>query len=168
MREALQRALDARKEDRYESGLDSLQEHQLAEQKRDMQQQLESIRQQLEDTSKRYENQAPLTTERLQQALTELERNQTSELLGISGDMIEEGLAPQAALREERISEALQNLQTDLFESSGLAAAETGTDDEAELTAADATRALQQLREALTDALARAGQSEEGLSLIHI
>ena len=159
LREALQRALDARKEDRYESGLDSLQEHQLAEQKRDMQQQLESIRQQLEDTSKRYENQAPLTTERLQQALTELERNQTSELLGISGDMIEEGLAPQAALREERISEALQNLQTDLFESSGLAAAETGTDDEAELTAADATRALQQLREALTDALARAGQS---------
>ena len=164
LREALQRALEARKEDRYESGLDSLQEQQLAEQKRSMQRQLESIKQQLEDTSNRYENQAPLTSERLQQALTELERNQASELMGISGDMIEEGLAPQAALREERIGEALRNLQTDLFESSGLAAAETGTGDEAERTAADATRALQQLREALTDALARAGQPGSGES----
>ncbi len=162
LREAMRRAMEARKENRYESGLNPQQEQALAEQKRQMQRDLESIKQQIEDASKRYSEQAPLTTERLEQALTELDTNQTSELMGISGDMIEEGMAPQAALREERISEALRNLQTDLFESSSLAAAETGTGTESDITAADATRAIQQLRQALTDALAQAGEDGTG------
>ncbi len=159
LREAMKRAMEARKENRYESGLDSQQERRLAEQKRQMQRDLESIKQQIDDASKRFSEQAPLTTERLEQALTELDRNQASELMGISGDMIEEGMAPQAALREERISEALRNLQTDLFESSSLAAAETGTGNESDASAEDATRALQQLRQALSEALAQSGQS---------
>ncbi len=159
LREAMKRAMEARKENRYESGLDSQQEQRLAEQKRQMQRDLESIKQQIDEASKRFSEQAPLTTERLEQALTELDRNQTSELMGISGDMIEEGMAPQAALREERISEALRNLQTDLFESSSLAAAETGTGDESDASAEDATRAIQQLRQALSEALAQSGQN---------
>jgi len=163
LREAMRQAMEARKENRFESGLTRDEERQLAEQKRQLQRDLEDIRQQIDDASNRFADQAPLTTERLEQALNQLDQNQTSELLGISGDMIEDGLAPQAALREERINEALRNLQTDLFESSSLAAAETGTGEEQQATAADATRTLQQLRQALNEALAQAGESGESL-----
>jgi len=153
LREAMQRALEARRENRFESGLDEQQEERLADTKRDLQRELEAIRESLEDTSQRFAEQAPLTTERLEQALDQLDRNQVAELMGTSGDMIEEGLAPQASLREERINNALRNLQTDLFESSSLAAAETGLDDDPEATVADATRAVQQLRQSLEEAL---------------
>jgi len=163
LREAMRRSMEARKENRFESGLSRAEEARLAEQKRQLQRDLEEIRQQIDDTSNRFAEQAPLTSERLEQALNELDKNQASELLGISGDMIEEGMAPQAALREERINEALRNLQTDLFESSSLAAAETGTGDEQQANASDATRTLQQLRQALTEALAQSGQAGESI-----
>lgn len=162
LREAMRRAMEARKENRFESGLDRQQEQRLAETKRQMQQELESIRDDLADTSKRFAEQAPLTTERLEQAIDELDRNQVAEMMGTSGDMIEEGMAPQAALREERINNALRNLQTDLFESASLAAAETGLNDDSEATVADATRAVQQLRQALAEALNQNNASEGG------
>lgn len=158
LREAMRRAIEAREQNRFESGLDQRDEQRLAETKRQFQQELESIRDDLAETSKRFAEQAPLTTERLEQTLDELDRTQLAELMGISGDMIEEGLAPQAALREERINNALRNLQTDLFESSSLAAAETGLGNESENTVADATRAVQQLRQALAEAMAQSGQ----------
>lgn len=164
LREAMKRALEARRENRFESGLDEQQEQRLAETKRQLQRDLESIREALEGTTDRFAEQAPLTTERLQQALDELDRNQVAELMGTSGDMIEEGMAPQAALREERINNALRNLQTDLFESSSLAAAETGLNEQSETSIADATRAVQQLRQALSEALAQSGEGQgEGL-----
>ena len=158
LREAMRRAIEAREQNRFESGLDQREEQRLAETKRQFQRELESIRDDITETTKRFAEQAPLTTERLEQTLEELDRNQLAELMGISGDMIEEGLAPQAALREERINNALQNLQTDLFESSSLAAAETGLNDESENTVADATRAVQQLRQALAEAIAQGGE----------
>ena len=152
--DAMQRALEARREGRFESGLDREQERRLTEQKRQMRRDIESIRENLAETADRFAEQAPLTTERLEQTLDALDYSQVAELMGTSGDLIEEGMAPQAALREERINNALQDLQTDLFESSSLAAAETGTEGESEATIADATRAIQQLRQALTEALA--------------
>lgn len=158
LREAMRRAIEAREQNRFESGLDQREEQRLAETKRQFQRELESIRDDITETTKRFAEQAPLSTERLEQTLEELDRNQLAELMGISGDMIEEGLAPQAALREERINNALQNLQTDLFESSSLAAAETGLNDESENTVADATRAVQQLRQALAEAIAQGGE----------
>lgn len=160
--DAMKRALEARRENRFESGLDDQQERRLAEQKRQLRKEIEAIREEIDDTSERFAEQAPLTTERLEQALRELDASQVAELMGTSGDMIEEGMAPQAALREERINEALQNLQTDLFESSSLAAAETGTEDDTEATIADATRAIQQLRQALAEALNEQGGSGTG------
>jgi len=162
LRDAMKRALEARRENRFESGLDSEQERRLAEQKRQMRRDIESIREDIEDASNRFAEQAPLTTERLEQTLEALDYSEVAELMGTSGDMIEEGMAPQAALREERISNALNNLQTDLFESSSLAAAETGTEGDSEPTVADATRAIQQLRQALTEALAQGGEAQGG------
>ncbi len=162
LREAMRRAMEARQENRFESGLDQQQEQRLAETKRQLQRDLEAIRDDLADTTKRFAEQAPLTTDRLQQAIDELDKNQIAELMGTSGDLIEEGMAPQAALREDRINNAIRNLQTDLFESSSLAAAETGLDDESENTVADATRAVQQLRQALAEAMSdAAGQGGE-------
>lgn len=160
LKEAMKRALEARRENRFESGLDQQQERQLAEQKRQMRRELESIREELQDTTDRFAELAPLTTERLEQAIEELDNNQVAELMGISGDLIEEGMAPQAALREDRINNALQNLQSDLFESSSLAAAESGINNDSDTTVAEATRAIQQLRQALSEALA--GSRSEG------
>ena len=162
LRDAMKRALEARREGRFESGLEREQERRLAEQKREMQREIESIRDDIADAGNRFADQAPLTAERLEQALQDLDNSQIAERMGTAGDLIEEGRAPQAALREESITNALRNLQTDLFESSSLAAAESGIEGDAETTVADATRAIQQLRQALTEALAQDGVAQEG------
>ena len=161
MRDALRRSMEARKENRYDSGLTPQQQRQLAEQKRAMQRQLEDIIQQAQETIDRYAEQSPETAERLQQAIDELDDTKTAELLGISGDMIEEGQAPQAALRETRITEALNNLQSDLFETQDLARNEAEDQPGEEITAADATSALQQLRAALSEALSEQRQAQQ-------
>jgi len=147
LRDALRKSMEARRENRYDSGLTPQEQDRLAEQKRGMQRQLEEIMQQTQETIDRFAEQSPETTDRLQQAIDELDKTKTAELLGISGDMIEEGQAPQAALRETRITEALNNLQNDLFETQDIAANETGVDTGDEITAADATSTLQQLRD---------------------
>lgn len=156
LRDALQRAMSAREQGVIESGLDERQERELAEQKRQMQRDLEDIREQLGDAAERFSAQNPRTAERLEEALTTLDERKTSELLGISGDMIEEGRAPQAALREQQITEALTDLQNDLLDSSSIAEAETAGPFTDERTVADASRALQQMREALNQAMQRA------------
>lgn len=160
LRDALERAMAAREQGIIESGLDDFQERELAEQKRRMQRDLEDLRNQLNETAERFAEQTPRTTERLQEALDTLEEQKISELLGISGDMIEEGRAPQAALREQQITDALTRLQNDLLESENLAAAESDSTSDASRTTADASRALQQMREALSDALSRARNGE--------
>ncbi len=158
LRDALERAMSAREQGVIESGLDAEQEVDLAEQKRQMQRDLEEIREQLRDSVERFSNQNPRTAERIDQALDDLEDKKISELLGISGDMIEVGRAPQAALREQQITEALTDLQNDLLDSASIAEAETGEPFSEERTVADASRALQQMREALNQAMQR-GQS---------
>ncbi len=162
LRDALQRSIDARTENRFDSGLSAEDERRLAEQKREMQKQLEATQQQLAEAARRFAEQAPETSARVQQALDELDRSKAAELMGISGDMIEEGMAPQAALREERISAALSGLQNDLFDAKELAAAEAASGTESATTAADATRALQQMRQALADALRESGEAPGG------
>lgn len=156
LQQALQDSMDARLENRFESGLTPQRTEELATEKRAMQRQLEEVQQQIADAIKRFEEDAPETTERLQQALDDLEDNKAAELMGISGDMIEDGMAPQAALREPRITEALRNLQNDLSAASGLATDEAQQPTPETLTAADATRSLQQTRRLLTEAINRA------------
>ncbi|OED39618.1 hypothetical protein AB833_14565 [Chromatiales bacterium (ex Bugula neritina AB1)] len=157
LRQALQRSIDARNENRFSTGLDAGAERRLAKQKREMQKQLEATVEQLADAANRFEGQAPQTSVQLERALDALDRSKAAELMGISGDMIEDGMAPQAALREERISAALAGLQNDLFNARELAAEEINTDPETPATADDATRALQQMRQALVDALNQSG-----------
>jgi hypothetical protein len=163
LRDALERAMSAREQGVIESGLEPQQEVELAEQKRQMQRDLEDIREQLGDAAERFRAQNPDTTERIDQALNDLEERKISELLGISGDMIEEGRAPQAALREQQITEALTDLQNNLLDSASIAEAETGAPVTQERTVADASRALQQMREALNQAMQR-GQAGDQTS----
>ena len=161
LRDALRKSMEARRENRYDSGLTPREQAQLAEQKRAMQRQLEEIMQQTQDTIDRFAEQSPETTDRLQQAIDELEQTKTAELLGISGDMIEEGQAPQAALRETRITEALNNLQNDLFDVQDIASNEVDQQPNDDITAADATSTLQQLRAALSEALSEQRQTQQ-------
>jgi len=159
LRDAMQQAMQARTENRFDSGLTPEEQDRLAGQKRAMQRQLEDIQQDIADAGKRFSEQAPQTSERLQQALDEIERNKTAELMGISGDLIDEGMAPQAALREERITQALRNLQTDLLDAQELASAESAEGPPDTTTAADAARTLQQLRQALAEALQNSAEN---------
>ncbi len=164
LREALRKSMEARRENRYDSGLSAQDQQRLAEQKRSMQRQLEEFMRESQDTIDRFAEQSPETAERLQQAVDSLDDSKIAELLGISGDMIEEGQAPQAALRETRITDALNNLQNDLFETQDIARNETTEETGDDITAADATATLQQLRESLTQALReqRAQQLTQG------
>jgi len=73
--------------------------------------------------------------------------------------MIDEGQAPQAAMREEDITQALQNLQSDLADASSIASSENQNDQQV-ASADDAARAVQQLRQALSEALAESGNGE--------
>ncbi len=156
LREALQRSIEARAQNLFDNGLSPLRSEELADQKRAMQRQLEAVQQDIADAIKRFDEQAPQTAERLQQALDELDRNKAAELMGISGDLIDDGMAPQASLREPRITEALRNLQNDLSDASELASDEAQQPVEQTITAADATRSLRESRQALTEALNRA------------
>ena len=156
LQEALQASMDARLENRFDSGLTPQRTQELAEQKRAMQRQLEDVQIQMADAIKRFEDDAPETAEQLQQALDELQRNKAAELMGISGDLIEDGMAAQAALREPRVTDALRNLQNDLSNASGLATDEALQPTDEIITAADATRSLQQTRRLLTEAIDRA------------
>ncbi len=163
LRDALQRSIEARNRNEFSSGLTAEQQDALAEQKRQMQRDLEKIRQQLTDATKRFAEDAPETSERLQQALDQLDATKASELMGIAGDMIEEGLAPQASLREQRVTEALRNLQRDINEATESAVAEAVQPGTEQPTAADAARSIQTLRQALSQSLQRGGEpSQQG------
>ncbi len=162
LRDAMRRSMEARQNNRFDSGLTPQQQQDLAEQKREMQKQLEQVQQQMADAIKRFEEDAPETTQRLQQALDELDQNKAAELMGISGDMIEDGMAPQASLREPRITQALRNLQNDLSEAAEIASDEASQPEQQSITAADATRSLQQMRQALTEALNQSRNGQNG------
>ena len=158
LRDAMQRAIEARNNNEFTSGLTPQQQQELAEQKREMQRDLEAVKEQLADAASRFSEDAPQTSEKLQQAIDQLDETKAAELMGIAGDMIEEGMAPQASLRERRVTEALQNLQQDLSEAGQLAAAEAGSPPDEEITAADASRSIQELRQALNQALEQANR----------
>ncbi len=161
LREAMQRSIEARNNNEFTSGLSPQEQQELAEQKREMQRALESVKNQLTDATKRFAEDAPRTSEKLQEALDRLDQTKAAELMGISGDMIEEGLAPQASLREQRVTEALRNLQQDLSEAGQLAEAEAGAPPSQEITAADASQSIQELRQALNQALNQSGQARQ-------
>jgi hypothetical protein len=158
LRDAMQRAIEARNNNEFTSGLTPQQQQELAEQKREMQRDLEAVKEQLADAASRFSEDAPQTSEKLQQAIDQLDETKAAELMGIAGDMIEEGMAPQASLRERRVTEALQNLQQDLSEAGQLAAAEASSPPDEEITAADASRSIQELRQALNQALEQANR----------
>ncbi|MEM7257789.1 MAG: hypothetical protein AAF404_10410, partial [Pseudomonadota bacterium] len=162
LRDAMQRSIEARNRNEFSSGLTPQQQRELAEQKRQMQRDLENIKQQLTDAAQRFAEDSPQTSERLRQALEQLDDTKAAEMMGIAGDMIEDGLAPQASLRERRVTEALRNLQQDLTEALDSAVAEAQTPQTEQLTAGDAARSLQTMRQALNQSLQNGGQDSAG------
>ncbi len=152
LQQALSEAMDARQRGEYISGLSQGQERELGEQKRNMQKKLEQLSEDLRATRKRFQTQTPKTADQIARALKALKDSDISTYLGMAGDAIDAGMAPEIVAREGLISEGLRELRDQLMDAETLAAMEQKSDpqrDLAEIRMTALQNALRQMRQAV-------------------
>ncbi|MCP5143730.1 MAG: hypothetical protein H6978_02785 [Gammaproteobacteria bacterium] len=183
LQEALARAMRASREGQRDSGLDPIAEAALAEQKRDMAREVEALEDQIDDLSRRIADQAPQLQQTLEDATQGMDDSMLRLRLARAAEAIEVGMAPEVAVTEGVVDEAIERLREQLDQARGLAASELVPGGEGEAMASgeqseDLQAVVQSLRQRLAESLEQAqgaggeqggegagsGQDQQGLA----
>ncbi|HEX5046333.1 MAG TPA: DUF4175 family protein, partial [Gammaproteobacteria bacterium] len=144
-------------------GLNEEQAQDFYQRKNDLKDELEALQNDIQRVAQQFKQQTPGASDKLNEALTDLQSAQTTARLGLGADMIARGGAQQVAATDSVATSALRNLQRDAEAAQALANEEAvngqqrAADPNAELKAE-----LQSLRQQLAELTQQQNQNGQG------
>ncbi|HEX5045612.1 MAG TPA: DUF4175 family protein [Gammaproteobacteria bacterium] len=163
LQRALREGQTAPPQQRRYGGLSEEQAENFYQRKSDLKDELEALQNDIQRVAQQFKQQTPGASDKLNEALTDLQGAQTTARLGIGADMIARGGAQQVAATDSVSTSALRNLQRDAEAAQALANEEAvngqqrAADPNAELKAE-----LQSLRQQLAELTQQQNQNGQG------